>query len=275
MAKTISAGHYRQIIRDAFDARMRSNPRYSLRAFARDLGLPPSRLSEVLSGKQGLSRSVASRISQALHLAPDDADMFCDMVDMHHARSPAQREAARGRVERFFQYQKRYNSLEIDQFRSISEWYHLAILELFHLRGAQSEVGWIADRLGISLPEASAAIDRLVRLGLLTQKSNGMVQPAHEVNSTVQAETPSSYIRSYHRRILQKAIFALEEQPVARREFSTLALSVRHTDLPKAKERIRKFWQDFCEEFNCASDADSVYCQATQFFSLTRDQIDQ
>ncbi|MGZ3710379.1 MAG: hypothetical protein ACXVBE_01430 [Bdellovibrionota bacterium] len=45
---------YREKIRQAMESRAARNPRYSMRSFAKDLGISPSRLSEVLKGRYGL-----------------------------------------------------------------------------------------------------------------------------------------------------------------------------------------------------------------------------
>jgi len=43
-------GDYRKILRDELETRFQRNRHYSLRAFARDLGVTPARLSDALSG---------------------------------------------------------------------------------------------------------------------------------------------------------------------------------------------------------------------------------
>ena len=76
---------YRSILKDELLRRIRQNPRYSLRAFARDLRLSPSRLSEVLSGKQGLSRQAAKAITERLGWRGSEAERFIDLVESQHA----------------------------------------------------------------------------------------------------------------------------------------------------------------------------------------------
>jgi len=90
--------NYRSFLRLELERRCKQNPRYSLNAFARDLGLAPSRLSEVFSEKQGLSREVATRISEKIGLNQDETETFCDLVEMEHARSAEKR--AEGERER-------------------------------------------------------------------------------------------------------------------------------------------------------------------------------
>lgn len=48
------------------------NPRYSLRAYARFLGLDPSTLSRILSGKQTPSIEVARKLLRKLCLSPQE-----------------------------------------------------------------------------------------------------------------------------------------------------------------------------------------------------------
>ena len=57
---------YRLLLKSELASRTNQNPNYSLRAFARDLDLAPSRLSEVLNGKQGLSTQAAEKIAKTL-----------------------------------------------------------------------------------------------------------------------------------------------------------------------------------------------------------------
>ena len=98
MPPDLATTDYRAILQAELAGRCRQNGRYSLRAFARDLKLAPSRLCEILSGKQGLSRAGAERVAMALGLDPQATGFFCDLVDAHHARSRHDRELARERL---------------------------------------------------------------------------------------------------------------------------------------------------------------------------------
>jgi hypothetical protein len=55
-------------LRDEFNRRSTRNPRYSMRAFARDLGLHHSTLVRVLAGTRGLSRDKIRRLANPLSL---------------------------------------------------------------------------------------------------------------------------------------------------------------------------------------------------------------
>ncbi|MGE0617107.1 MAG: hypothetical protein AB7P04_15865 [Bacteriovoracia bacterium] len=57
---------YRELLKAALAQRIQKNPAYSLRAFARDLGISPGHLCEVLSGKHRLSRRMESLVVNKL-----------------------------------------------------------------------------------------------------------------------------------------------------------------------------------------------------------------
>lgn len=63
-----------------FNERKEKNPRYSLRAFARSLGVSSGQLSEILSGKRPLSHKLARRISIALALTEVEGQRLLQLV---------------------------------------------------------------------------------------------------------------------------------------------------------------------------------------------------
>jgi transcriptional regulator with XRE-family HTH domain len=63
-----------------FNERKEKNPRYSLRAFARSLGVSSGQLSEILSGKRPLSHKLARRIAIALALTEEESQKLIYLV---------------------------------------------------------------------------------------------------------------------------------------------------------------------------------------------------
>ena len=92
---------YRVQLQQEFDRRRKGNPYYSLRAFARDLAIAPSRLSEIFNHKQGLSRKVALRIADTLGFIGESRELFLDSVTSQHARSKSERQMAFMRLHNY------------------------------------------------------------------------------------------------------------------------------------------------------------------------------
>lgn len=63
-----------------FNERKEKNSRYSLRAYARSLGVSSGQLSEILSGKRPLSHKLARRISIALALTETESHRLIHLV---------------------------------------------------------------------------------------------------------------------------------------------------------------------------------------------------
>lgn len=90
---------YKKLLRDKFEKRKMANPRYSLRAFARDIRISPSRLSEILNGKQGLSESGAEKISSALGMEGEEKARFILQVVAEDSRSKHKRRLAKEKLD--------------------------------------------------------------------------------------------------------------------------------------------------------------------------------
>tara|TARA_B100001094_G_scaffold330139_1_gene394637 strand:- start:1838 stop:2185 length:348 start_codon:yes stop_codon:yes gene_type:complete len=92
---------YRVQLRRELNRRRYANPYYSLRAFARDLKIAPSRLSEIFNHKQGLSRKAALKITDLLGIIGETREYFLDSVTAQHARSKTDRNSAMLRLDRY------------------------------------------------------------------------------------------------------------------------------------------------------------------------------
>src|SRR4051794_25234007 len=92
---------HRDVVRAFFTERAKRNPRYSLRAFSRDVGISASRLSEVLNGRSGsLSAHTVGSLSQRLGLGAREAAYFLALAQRDQSRSPGVREAAVAHIKR-------------------------------------------------------------------------------------------------------------------------------------------------------------------------------
>lgn len=263
---------FRQILHKELTHRCEQNPRYSLRAFARDLNISASRLSEILNQKQGLSSGAALKIAKILGFDDRESQHFCDLVSAKHARSPKEREEAKLRLlkQDFEKERDERFHLQLDAFKIISDWYHLGILELMKCKGFRHESKWISRRLGVPLIQIELALDRLVRVGLL-QKLNGEFV-ATQKDGWVPGGIPSADIRKFHRQVLEKALQAMSMQAIQERMFTTRFLTLDRKDLPAAFSLIQEFQDRFCEQFQSEEPKDRLYCMSMQLFKIMEEE---
>jgi uncharacterized protein (TIGR02147 family) len=237
-----SPENYRRLLRQRLGELTEKNPSFSLRAFAKRIGISASHLSRVMNGKKALSLETAVQISRELGL-----DLTEDLgAEGSSATKP----------------------LNLDVFKVIADWYHFPLLELIKTKGFRSNEQWIAKRLGLSLALAQAALDRLESLELI-ERANGEIKATGENFLTTSNDIPSGAIRKHHEQMLEKGAEALNDDPKSR-EFQGLNLNFNPEDLPEAKEAIREFYKKFNKKFSRDSGKE-VYQLNLQFFKLTRE----
>lgn len=256
---------YRQVLKTELETRCQANPRYSLRAFARDLGIAPARLSDILNGKQGLSRIYAEKISRLLGLSESEKSYFCDLIESQHARSKAARKLASIRLA---QTNHPTQSLQMDSFKVIADWYHFAILELTSLSDFQSDPHWIAQQLGLKVHVVKQAIERLKRLDLLEESQEGRLSATDGFTASPDG-IPSDAIKKFHKQVLEKALEAITFQTLDERDFSSITLAFDSSQMKKAKELIKNFRRNFSKNLTI-SKKDSLYNLSIYFFKLNQ-----
>src|SRR3989338_5924843 len=256
---------YRDLLASEYEERCRRNSHYSLRAFARDLNLGAPRLSDVLNYKSGLSKEASAKIAERLGYNEEEKSFFCTLVESQHARSRAQRKMAHQELKKINKNND-FQTLKMDSFRLVSDWHHFAILELTYLSTFKSDVEWIAKTLGIQKIQAELAIDRLKKMGMLEEKNGRFVAKNEFVASP--SGVPSSAIKQFHRKILEKALSALYLQPVGERDYSSILMAIDEYKLPQAKIWIKEFRRQFCKKLSRSKNKNKLYCLSVQFFNM-------
>ncbi len=263
---------YRNVLRDALAKRSASAPGYTMSRFAKELGLSPSRLSEVFSRRQGLSLEVAKRISGVLGLQEQEAGFFCDLIEYEHARSQEKRELARIRLLKR-RGDVEGQAIERDVFQMISDWYHVAILELVETRYFREDYQWIADSLGISLVEAGAAMERLIRLKMLVRDEKGRLRRWEKSYYSADKDV-SEAMRNFHTQVMDRAKSAMVTRPVKESAYAAGMFPVRREDVPVVQGKIKRFlWRLSRDLESSLSSADAIYCMSMQFFEMTEPEF--
>jgi uncharacterized protein (TIGR02147 family) len=263
---------YRNFLVDELKKRQTQDRNYSLRAFAKELNVRSSRLSEILSGKVGLSEERALHIAQSLKISDEETKIFVDLVQSTHGRGVVTKKLAAERLRQRFPEARQ---LQLDEIEVIADWYHSAMLELIKSDNSDHSVPYMSRRLGVPEATVQEAVERLLRLGLVAPEGAGF-KLGHEHRTTV-SNIPSSAIRECHRQILQKAENSLEARAVGERDFSALMFSIQKHQVPALKEFLMKMRRELKGELEqigktpgeVPQEKDSVYCFSAQLFELT------
>ncbi len=260
---------YRTLLQQEFQAIKTRNKAFSLRAFAKHIGLSPSRLSEVLSGKHDLAMKSAAHIAQNLQYDSVKTEYFVNLVQIRTIADLKEKERVLEKVDLYLKRRLEPHELSEDEFRAISEWQHLAIVTAAELNRFDGCVDRIAAALEISTDIAWKAVYRLEKLGLLELKDNRV----KVLQATTQTKTGPVSIayRRFHAQLLQKAILSVSQDPMPIRSVNATVLSFSASRMQEAKDFIADCRHRFVERFAEEGNGDQVYAASFVLFPLTRD----
>jgi uncharacterized protein (TIGR02147 family) len=259
---------YRLFFTREFARRCQKNPRYSLRAFARDLSLPASRLSEILRSQSGLSEGAALLLGQKLNLTPSEVEMFQLMVSSEHSRSRTKREQAADRLKILWQNQG-VMIMDSEKANIISDWYYSAILELTDVIDFQPDEHWISQRLNVNLEKVHLAIQRLFQFGLLAIEEGRWRQTQKQL--TFNSAIANNEFKKHHLQLLEKAGGAISDLTNDEREISSVTLAINSEQLPEFRKMLSTFRRNVMLEAEKGNPKNRVYGMTLHFFPV--DQI--
>lgn len=257
---------YRDVLQEEFAKRRHANAAYSLRAFARDLGCPPSRMSEVLSKKCHFSPKRIKQLCKSLLSDGGDQKVLELIALSQAARSVAERQSYEKKLRTI--RQKKINILGAKLFSTLSRWYHLAIVEAQKIPRLAADPVALKKGLGITQQSYRKSLDLLSEHGLIKRETTGAIRLLSPDNTT-QSDHSSDSIQQFHAQVLARAAKALSTQSVAQREFSSTYIAVRGEKLPLLKQKLRNFRKEILAEFGeDHGHGEALYCLSMQLFNL-------
>lgn len=257
MTTGTEASQFRLFLQEELVRRCKKNPSYSIRAFARFLETDHSSLAKILNGKLTAGPHTVTKFGSKLGFTPTDFKKFIAAPN-----KPTKSKTSGITLN--------YEQLTLDSFKVISDWYHYAILELMRVKGFRSDLSWVARALGISLAEARSAFERLVRLNMISQNKRGKwVDHTNGTSTTIGNPFTASAFRNLQRQILERALIALEDTPLSRRDQSSMTMAIDSRKLGAAKQRIKDFRREL-DQFLGQGELDEVYHLSVSLYPVTQ-----
>lgn len=243
------------LVKNNLAIKMANNPSFSLRTYAKQLGVSPATLSGVLNGKRRLSADKIGKIGFALGLNPEEIWDF-------------QRESLGTEAVKRKSY---FNELSQDIFITVSEWYHLAILEVMKLPDFKPNAKWIAKRLQIKETQAKLAIERLQRVGILKiSKAGKWVDNMDGFTTHYQKDKTNDAKKRYQKELLEKSIQSLMHDDYSERDHSSTTMAINIKDIGKAKDMIKHFRKQLSQCLEANKKPNEVYQLQVSFFPITK-----
>ncbi|MBS1961229.1 MAG: TIGR02147 family protein [Bdellovibrionales bacterium] len=266
---------YRVALQNELTRRIRRNPHYSIRSFAKALGVSSSALSQILAGKRSISQKVMDRLMAGLELTEAQAADFVSSVYAEKLRSGNRKISrtlktrARAAEAAIPSYPSETRPIESAEFGPIAEWYHYAVREMVCKPDFSPDPRWIGRRLGIRAAEAKLSWETLLRHRLVRQDAKGRWAKAEPNIDTADKRSTTPFHRQRQRQILERSAFSLENDPIDVRNHSAVTVCTSPEKMKVAKEKIQKFLWELTRYLE-SGDQERVYELSVQLFPLER-----
>ncbi|MCB9082710.1 MAG: TIGR02147 family protein [Bdellovibrionaceae bacterium] len=262
-----------QFLRDAWKEKKKRNPAFSMSAWAKQLGLENSSpLSLAFKGKRSLPKKYLPQVVQTLGLSGEEGLYLEALVDLSKAKTTPQRLFYLNRLKKLAP-ESELSRQVVDEYKFLSEPLHTAIIEMTDLKNFRPDPKWIHQKLRLSatLDEVTEALGRLIELKLLKQDfSSGKLYKTHAFLTT-ENDVADLGTKKFHEAISKFAAEQVYEQSLDEREFGSYSFNLKKGQMSKAKKKIRKFLDEFFQEFEApAGEGDDTYQFNVQLFRVTK-----
>lgn len=258
--------NFSKYLRSDWQLRRQEDHSFSLRKYARLLGIDATALSRIVKGERRVTIDTFLRIAAKLQMSAQQIEFFQRGLTGQRGRPPA--EARAGRVADP-SGQTHYELLEEEVSEALSHWYLTAILETAYLDDFVPDPRWIARRLGISELEVKIGLKQLLSLGLIEMRPEGGWTEKFGHFTNINGKFTSAAKRSLQKELLRKALEAVDSVDFDRRDQTSLTFAVDAELLGEARELITRFRRDLNQLMQKTPVRDQVYQLTVSLFPLT------
>jgi uncharacterized protein (TIGR02147 family) len=259
-------------LQSAWNKKRVFNKQFTLRAWAKQLGISShGTFYQMVKGDRPLPKKYVRPITKSLNLGHKESLYLETLIDLSKANTNEHQVYYKERLQEIAPGNK-LSFYEIATFEFLKNPINGAIIELTNLKDCEFDPLWIKNRLSIKerLSEVKKAIDLLLDLKLLTKDKFGDLKRSNEHIYTKQ-DIKNEALQEYHKNVLKLGADQITKQDVLKREYNATAMGIKSKDLPKIKEDIRDFLNDFIDKYEADSgQADEIYQLGIQLFGLTK-----
>lgn len=262
----------RTFLNDVFGYKNSLNPAFSARAWSKLMGFKAhTTLVYLLKGQRRIRPQHINSLLKGLRLEENEAQYFGNLVHFHNCSSDMELNYYETKLKSLHP-QKEFSFVELEQFRSISNWHHMAILEMTLLNDFKNDPQWISQRLNnkITPAQVTDSIERLLNLGLLMEDDGKLIKT--QARLMTPKNRTSEAIRQHHKQVLQLAYEATDKQNLDQRYYNSCAMTVDAKNLKEATDLIISFRSQMAKLME-KSQGDQTYQLSIQFFNLTDGKI--
>ena len=265
-----------ELLNRALARQKRRNPRYSVRALARDLKLSPTYVRDLLMGKKNLPESRFQSVTKALGMDPLAMQALREAM-LHETlkKKTESRVSLENILEKKNTPGKTHLSLNytegtLSEFSLLGPWYRMVILDWVTCDNFDPDPQVMSRRLKISAHLAERALVELAKAGFIEMRNGKWHKRHQKIHFPTTRSKPS--VRNYHKTMIEKAVKVLENETsdiaFQKRLITSVSIAANPKNLEKARLRLAEALLEITDiliEGECTE----VYQLNAQLFPLT------
>ncbi len=250
---------YTAFLKDWFEAKKQTEPRYSYSRFAEAAGCARATLANVLSGNRRPRPQTLDAFARALELSPTERNYLGLLVELDAAPDLTTRSAVMDRIlasQRYEQVDEVDERSDADIARFLGHWWVPVVLELAHHPDFRPDPDWLIAmiRPEITAEQAQTALDTLFDLALLKRSADGRIRPGAIRFRTAPDQVKQRAVLDYHRQVLPDLVRRMSEIPEGERHVAAALVQLDTQAVPEVKQRIATLVDQIATQADAASD---------------------
>lgn len=248
-----------QVLKRSLTDKKRVNEKFSLRSYAKFLGIDPGTLCSILNHKRALPAKYIEQVCERLNLSDDEKIFFADDI----------KGIKRVPLKEIQCVEPNYTHIEDREknYALLSQWEYYAILHLIEADDFQPDIRWIAKRFSLTEKRVGEVVNDLISLKLIRITELGKWEKLVNKLTTTDG-IRSLALRQSHKETLYLAAEKIESVPLTHRSYSSSVVCIDPNKIEEARVLIRNFRRSlsaFLEE----GPQKEVYQLAVQLYPLT------
>lgn len=262
---------YRAFLNDYWGWKRETNPRFSQRVFAKEVGLTAagsSMLPAILKGRRNLSQNLRVKFSKALALPERESRYFDLLVQFNQAKSAVEKNFFFSQLSQF--RTSRAHVLEEAQFEYFSNWYYSAVRNFFSMETRERNPARIAERLfpEVAPEKVEEAIKVLLKLEMIRKTANGYTITDKHV--TTPPNVKSAAAGQHVQEMARISMDVFKRSPPELRQYNTLMFTLSPAGFSALKERTKSFLEEVRDILDRDQGEDRIYTLNLQLFPNSR-----
>lgn len=257
------------ILRKAYDKKRKRSPKYSLRSMAKQIGISPSFMSQVLNGRRPLPAQLIEPLCEMLDIDRERRDfLVASVLRSRKIKTRAPLPALDGAVRSSIKAD--WHFVPENQFWPLREANALPILNATLLKDYDGTTAFIARRLGLAEETVRTVVQKLIEIELIEIRDGRPVQK--NSHNDFHSKSPQADIRAFHQNSLNRAkdVLATRTQPedLDKRLVISTVFTASREDIAWAKQRMMEAAREIAVRLGDGP-ADELYQLSMQFVPVS------